>query len=46
MANKDKNNINYEIDCSNYKAVYFGESKRSLKLQSYEHKLSVKNCDF
>ena len=33
---EDKNNIVYEIDCSNCKAVYFDESKRSLK---------SRNCD-
>ena len=31
VATEDKNNIVYEIDCSNCEAVYFGESKRSLK---------------
>ena len=30
VATKDKNNIVYEVDCSNCEAVYFGESKRSL----------------
>ena len=33
-ATKDKNNIDYEIDCSNCQAVYFGESKWSLKLRT------------
>ena len=28
VATEDKNNIVYEIDCSNCQAVYFGESKR------------------
>ena len=28
LATEDKNNIVYEIDCSNYKAVYFGQSER------------------
>ena len=37
--------IAYEIDCSNCQAVYFGESKRSLKLRSDEHKRSIKSCD-
>ena len=32
VATEDKNNIVYKIDCSNCQAVYFGESKRSLKL--------------
>ena len=45
VATEDKNNIVYEIDCSNCQAVYFGESKRSLKLCSDEHKRSVRNCD-
>ena len=31
VATEDKNNIVYEIDCSNCEAVYFGESKQSLK---------------
>ena len=44
VATEDKN-IVYEIDCSNCQAVYFGESKRSLKSRSDEHKRSVKNCD-
>ena len=44
-ASEDKNNIVYEIDCSNCEAVYYGESKRSLKLRSYKHKSYVKNCD-
>ena len=30
VATEDKNNIVYEIDCSNSEVVYFGESKRSL----------------
>ena len=33
LATEDKNNIVYEIDCSNFKAVYFSEPKRSLKSQ-------------
>ena len=45
LATEDKNNIVYEIDCSNCQAVYFGESKRSLKSRSEEHKRSVRNCD-
>ena len=44
-ATEDKNSIVYEIDCCNCKAVYFGESKRSLKSRSDEHKRSVRNCD-
>ena len=36
----------YEIDCSICEAVYFGESKRSLKSRSDEHKRSVRDCDF
>ena len=30
VATEDKNNIVYEIDCSNYDTAYFCESKRSL----------------
>ena len=45
VATEDKNNIVYKIDCSNCQAVYFGESKRSLKSRSDEHKRSVRNCD-
>ena len=45
VATKDKNNIVYEIDCSNCQAVYFGESERSLKSRSNEHKTFVRNCD-
>ena len=45
VATEDKNNIVYEIDCSNCQAVYFGESKRSLKSRSDEHKRSVRYCD-
>ena len=36
VAAEDKNNIVYEIDCSNCQAVYFGESKWSLKSRSDE----------
>ena len=45
VATEGKSNIVYEIDCSNCKAVYFAESKRSLKLRSDEHKRSVRNCN-
>ena len=45
VATEDKNNIVYEIGCSNCQAVYFGESKRSLKSLSEEHKRSVRNCN-
>ena len=45
VATEDKNNILYEIDCSNRQAVYFDESKRSLKSSLDEHKISVRNCD-
>ena len=44
-ASEDKNNIFYGIDCSYCEADYFGESKRSLKLESNEHKRFVKNFD-
>ena len=46
VATEDKNNIAYEIDCSNCQAFYFGESKRSLKSRSDEHKRSGRNCDY
>ena len=45
VATEDKNNIVYEIDCSICESVYFGESKRSLKSRSDEHRRSVWNCD-
>ena len=40
-----KNNIVYEIDCSNCETVYFSESRRSLKSRSDERKKSVRKCD-
>ena len=43
VATEDKSNIVYEIHCSNCGTVYFGESKRSLKSRSDEHKGSVRN---
>ena len=47
VATEDENNVVYEIDRSNCQAVYFGESKRSLKSRSDEDKRSVRNgyCD-
>ena len=45
VATEDKNNIIYEIDCSNCESVYFGQSKRSLKSCSDERKRSVWNRD-
>ena len=45
VATENKNNIVYEIDCSNCEAVYLGESKRSLKSHSDEQKRSIRNCD-
>ena len=45
VATEDKNNIFYEIDCSNCDAVYLGESKRSLKSLSDARKRSVRNWD-
>ena len=45
VATEDKNNIVNELDCSNCEAVYFDESKRSLKSRSDEHKRFVRNCD-
>ena len=45
VATEDKNNIVYEIYCSNCEAVYFSESKSSFKSRSGKHKISVRNCD-
>ena len=45
VATEDKNIIVYEIHCSKCQAVYLGESKRSLKSRSDEHKRSVRNSD-
>ena len=45
IATEDKSTIVYEIDYSKCEAVYFGESKRSLKSRSDEHKRSVRNYD-
>ena len=45
VVTEDKNNIDYEIDCSNCETVYFGESKWSLKSRSDEHTRSFRNCD-
>ena len=45
VATEDKNNIVYEIDCSNCEPVYFGESKRSLKSRFDKLKRSVRNFD-
>ena len=47
VAAEYKNNIAYQINCSNCEVVYFGESKRFLKLHSEEHKRSVRtsNCE-
>ena len=39
VATEDKNIIVYEIDCSNCEAVYFGESRRSLKSRTDELRL-------
>ena len=38
VATEEKNNIVYEIDCSNCEAFYFSESKQSLKSRWDEHK--------
>ena len=43
VATEGKNNIVCQTDCCNCEAVYFGESKRSLKWRSDEHKRSVRN---
>ena len=45
VATEYKNSIVFEIDCSNCKAVYFGESKWSLQSHSSEQIKYVKNCD-
>ena len=45
VATENKNNIVYEIDYGNCQAVYFSESKWSLKSRSDGHKRSIKNCD-
>ena len=45
LAKEYKNIIVYKINCSNSEAIYFGVSKRSLKLRSDELKRSVENCD-
>ena len=45
VATEDKNNIDYQIDCSKCEAISFGESKQSLKVRSDEHKRSVRNCN-
>ena len=38
VATEDTSNFVYEINCSNCKAVYFRESRRSFKSRSDEHK--------
>ena len=43
VATESKNNITSETDCSNCEAVYFGESKWSLKSRSDECKRSIRN---
>ena len=45
VGTEDKNNIVFENDCSNRQAVYFGQSKWSLKSSSDERKRSVRNGD-
>ena len=37
VSTKDKNKVAHEIDCSKWKAVYIGESNRSLKPQLDEY---------
>ena len=44
VATEDEKKTVYEIDRINCETVYFGESKRSLKSCSDEHKRSVRNC--
>ena len=46
VVTEDKNNIIYEIDCSNCEAVSFGESKQFLKSHSDEHIRSVRKYNF
>ena len=41
VATEDKNNIVYELDCSNCQAVNFGAPKS----HPDEHKRSARNCD-
>ena len=41
VATENKINLVYKIDYSNCEAIYFGESKRSLKSRSDVHKRSV-----
>ena len=45
VSTDDKNSIVDNIKCSNCEAVYFSESKRSLKSRSDEHKRYLKNCN-
>ena len=45
VTTQGKNNIVYRIDCSNCEAVYFSESKRTLKSRSDERKRSIRNCN-
>ena len=44
VATEYKNNIFYEIDCSNCEAVYFGKSTRSLKSRSDKHERPFRNA--
>ena len=44
-ATEDKSNIIHETDCSNCKAAYLNESKRSLKSRSDELKRPVNSFD-
>ena len=37
--------MSYESNCSGYKAVYFGESKQSLKVLLVECKIPVRTCN-
>ena len=46
VATEDKNNMVYEIDCTNCEPVYFDEPKWSVELRSDEHRRSVRKCDF
>ena len=44
VATENEHNIVYGNDCSNCEAVYFSESKQSLKSCLGEQKRSVRNC--
>ena len=45
VVTEHKNNIVYEIECSNCDAVYFGEYERSLKSRSDKQQKSAMNFE-